>query len=53
MWPARERVYVVLVRFIHLQGWLLIRISATLSNMCDSLFTAPLVEMHIYYYDDD
>jgi hypothetical protein len=23
----------------------------TLSDMSDSLFTAPLVEMHVYYYD--
>jgi hypothetical protein len=52
-WPVRGRAYVVLVRFIPLQGWLLIRISATLSNMSDSLFTAPLVEMHVYSYDDD
>jgi hypothetical protein len=25
---------------------------ATLSDMSDSLFTAPLIEMHVYYYDD-
>jgi hypothetical protein len=42
----------MLVRFIPLQGWLLIWISTTLSDMSDSLFTAPLVEMHVYYYDD-
>jgi hypothetical protein len=24
----------------------------TLSDMSDSLFTAPLVEMHVYYYVD-
>jgi hypothetical protein len=23
----------------------------TLSDMSDSLFTTPLVEMHVYYYD--
>jgi hypothetical protein len=47
-WPVRERVYVVLVMFIPLQGWLLIQISTTLSDMSDSLFTAPLVEMHVF-----
>jgi hypothetical protein len=41
MWPVRGRAYVVLVRFIPLQDWLLIRISVTLSDMSDSLFTAP------------
>jgi hypothetical protein len=41
MWPVRGRVYVVLVRFIPLKGWLLIWISTTLSDMSDSLFTAP------------
>jgi hypothetical protein len=40
-WPIRGRAYVVLVRFIPLQCWLLIRIFTTLSNMSDSLFTAP------------
>jgi hypothetical protein len=30
-----------IVRFIPLQGWLLIRISATPSKMVDGLFTAP------------
>jgi hypothetical protein len=39
MWHVRGRTYVVLVRFIPMQGWLLIRISVTLSNMSDSLFT--------------
>jgi hypothetical protein len=38
-WPVRGRTYVVLVKFIPLQGWLLIRISMTLSDMSDSLFT--------------
>jgi hypothetical protein len=38
-WPVRGHTYVVLVRFIPLLGWLLIRISVTLSNMSDSLFT--------------
>jgi hypothetical protein len=52
IWPICGRVYVVLVRFIPLQGWLLIQISVTLSDMSDSLFTAPLLEMHVYYYDD-
>jgi hypothetical protein len=52
MWPARGHAYVMLVRFIPLQGWLLIQISVTLSDMSDSLFTAPLIEMHAYYYDD-
>jgi hypothetical protein len=52
MWPVRGCAYVVLVRFIPLHGWLLIQISVTLSDMSDSLFTAPLVEMHVYYYDD-
>jgi hypothetical protein len=51
-WLVRGCTYVVLVRFVPLQGWLLIQISVTLSYMSDSLFTAPLVEMHIYYYDD-
>jgi hypothetical protein len=51
-WPIRGRAYVVLVRFIPLQGWLLIWISIILSDMSDSLFTAPLIEMHAYYYDD-
>jgi hypothetical protein len=41
MWPIRERAYVVLIRFVPLQGWLLIRISAILSDMSDNLFTAP------------
>jgi hypothetical protein len=40
-WPVRGHVDVVLVRFISLQGWLLIRISATLLDMSDSLFTSP------------
>jgi hypothetical protein len=40
MWPVRRRVYIMMVRFITLQGWLLIRISATLSDMSDSLFIA-------------
>jgi hypothetical protein len=43
----------MLIRFIPLQGWLLIQIFATLSDMSDSLFTAPLVELHVYYYYDD
>jgi hypothetical protein len=40
-WPFHGRVYVVLVSFIPLQGWLLIRISMALSDMSDSLFTTP------------
>jgi hypothetical protein len=40
-WTVRGCTYVVLVRLIPLQGWLLIQISMTLSNMSDSLFTAP------------
>jgi hypothetical protein len=40
-WPIRGSVYVMLVRFIPLQCWLLICISATLSDMSDSLFTVP------------
>jgi hypothetical protein len=40
-WPIHRRAYVVLVRFIPLQGWLLIRISVTLPDMSDSLFIAP------------
>jgi hypothetical protein len=40
-WPIHGRAYVVLVRFIPLQDCLLIRISTTLSDMSDSLFTAP------------
>jgi hypothetical protein len=43
----------MLARFIPLQVWLLIRISVALLDMSDSLFTAPLVEMHVYYYDND
>jgi hypothetical protein len=42
----------MLVRFIPLHGLLLIWISATLSNMSDSLFTAPLLEMHVSYDDE-
>jgi hypothetical protein len=41
MWPVRGHTYVVLVRFIPLQYLLLIQISVTLSDMSDSLFTAP------------
>jgi hypothetical protein len=52
MWPIRGRAYVILVRFISLQGWLLIQIYVILSDMSDSLFTAPLIEMHVYYNDD-
>jgi hypothetical protein len=40
-WPIRMRAYVMLVRFIPLQGWLLIWIFTTLSDISDSLFTAP------------
>jgi hypothetical protein len=40
-WPVRGRAYVVLVKFIHLQGLLLIRMSVTLSYISDSLFTTP------------
>jgi hypothetical protein len=40
-WPLCGRTYIVLVRFIPLHGWLLIRISVILSYMSDSLFTAP------------
>jgi hypothetical protein len=40
-WPIHGRAYIVLVRFIPLQDWLLIRISTTLSDMSDSLFTTP------------
>jgi hypothetical protein len=40
-WHVRGRVYVMLVRFIPLQGWLLIQISVILSDMSDSLFTVP------------
>jgi hypothetical protein len=38
---VRGRAYVMLVRFIPLQGCLLIRISAPLLDMSDSMFTAP------------
>jgi hypothetical protein len=48
---VHERVYVMLVRFIPLQGCLLIRIPVTLSDMSDSWFTAPLIEMHVSYDD--
>jgi hypothetical protein len=41
-WHVRRRAYVVLVSFIPLQGLLLIRISTTLLDMSDSLFTAPI-----------
>jgi hypothetical protein len=40
-WHVRGRVYIVLVRFIPLQGWLLIRIFVTLPDMSDSLLTTP------------
>jgi hypothetical protein len=51
-WHVRGRAYVKLVKFIPLQGWLLVRISVTLSNMSDSLFTTTLIEMHVEYYVD-
>jgi hypothetical protein len=51
-WPVRGCAYVMLVKFIPLQGWLLIQISTTLLDMSDSLFTVPFIEMHVYYYDD-
>jgi hypothetical protein len=51
-WPVHGHVYVVLVRFIPLQGWLLIQISATLSDMMIACSLPLLVEMHVYYYDD-
>jgi hypothetical protein len=51
-WSICGRAYVMLVRFIPLLDWLLIRISVTLLDMSDSLFTIPLIEMHVYYYDD-
>jgi hypothetical protein len=41
MWPIHESAYVMLVRFIPLQGLLLIRIFAIVSDVNDSLFTAP------------
>jgi hypothetical protein len=41
MWPVRGRAYVMLVTFIPLSGLLLIRIFTTLSDMNDSLLTAP------------
>jgi hypothetical protein len=41
MWSVRKRAYAVLVRIVPLQGWSLIRISMTLSDMSDSLFTVP------------
>jgi hypothetical protein len=40
-WPVYKCTYVMLVMFIPLQGLLLIWISAILSDMSDSLFTAP------------
>jgi hypothetical protein len=40
-WLIRRRAYVVLVKFIPMYDLLLIQISTTLSNMSDSLFTAP------------
>jgi hypothetical protein len=42
--PVRGYVYVMLVP---LHGCLLIQISATLSDLSDSLFTAPLVVMQV------
>jgi hypothetical protein len=41
MWLVRERAYVMLVTFSPLHGCLLVRVSATLSDMSDSFFTAP------------
>jgi hypothetical protein len=41
MWPIRNRAYVVLVKFIPSQGWLLIQIFASLSDMSDSLLIVP------------
>jgi hypothetical protein len=38
---VRGRAYVVLVSFIFVQGLLLIRISVTLLDMSDILFTVP------------
>jgi hypothetical protein len=40
-WHVRVRAYIMLVRFIPLQSWLLIWISMILSNMSDSLFITP------------
>jgi hypothetical protein len=51
-WPVHRHTYVVLVKLIPLQGWLLIRISMTILGMSDSLFTSAHVEMHVYHYDD-
>jgi hypothetical protein len=49
--PVRGHAYVVLVRFIPLHGWLLIQLSAILSDMSYSLFAAPLIIMHVSYDD--
>jgi hypothetical protein len=46
-WPARGCTYVVLVGFS--PAGLFIGISATLSDMSDNLFTAPLIVMHVSY----
>jgi hypothetical protein len=40
-WPVHGSAYVMLFRFIPLQDLLLIRISTTLSDMSDNLFTGP------------
>jgi hypothetical protein len=40
-WHVRGRACVVFVRFLPLQGWLRIQISAALSDMSDTFFTAP------------
>jgi hypothetical protein len=45
MWPIRGHAYIVLVKFIPLWDLLVIQISMTLSDMSDSLFTAPLIEI--------
>jgi hypothetical protein len=50
-WPVRVRSYVMLVGFIPLHVCLLLRISAPLSDMSDSLFTTPFIEMHVSYDD--
>jgi hypothetical protein len=40
-WHVCGHTYVVLVRFIPMQDWLLIQISTTLLDMSDTLFNAP------------
>jgi hypothetical protein len=51
-WPVCGHVYVVLDKFIPLQGWLLIWIPLHSRIWVIASSLPPLIEMHVYYYDD-